>query len=259
MKNPQVVLITGASRGLGAALARHYARQGRMLALTGRDAAQLQVVADLCRGQGAHVLTKTIDVTDRAALQSWIETIDDEYTIDLVIANAGISGGTGGGQRSELSAQAYRIFDVNLTGVLNTISPLLPRMAQRRRGQIAVMSSLASFGGWAGAPSYSASKGAVRLYGEALRGAYRNTGVQVNVICPGFVRTAMTDVNDFPMPFLMEADRAAKIMAMGLARNKARIAFPFATYLAVGLIGMMPAAFMGWLIRHFPQKPACIE
>ena len=129
----------------------------------------------------------------------------------------GISGGTGGAggdpsagpMQGESPAQARQIFDVNLGGVLNTLEPVLPAMLQRGRGQVAIISSLAAFRGWPGAPAYSASKGAVRFYGEALRGALHSSGVEINVVCPGFVVSRMTDVNQFPMPFLMSAEKAA--------------------------------------------------
>lgn len=255
--SPRNILITGATGGLGAALAHHYAAPGIMLALTGRDEARLEAVAQVCRAAGAHVETAVIDVTARAALADWIIRIDEIYTLDLVVANAGISGGTGGGQdTSEPADQARRIFEVNLTGVLNTIDPVLPRMVARGRGQIALMSSLSAFSGWPSAPAYSTSKGAVRLYGEALRGAYAARGVRINVLCPGFVRTPMTDVNPFPMPFLMDADRAARLMAKGLARNRGRIAFPWPVYGVVRLLSMLPSGLTCRLLRFFPEKPA---
>jgi short-subunit dehydrogenase len=255
------ILITGASSGLGAALALHYAAPGVFLALGGRNRDRLAAIAKACREKGAEAAETTVDVANRAAMAAWIGQTDAAHPLDLVIANAGISGGAGGGKDmpGESPEQARRIFEVNLTGALNTIEPVLPLMLARRKGQIALMSSLAGFCGWPGAPAYSASKGAVRLYGEALRGACASHGVKINVLCPGFVRTPMTDVNPFPMPFLMDAPRAAKIMADGLAGNKARIAFPWPTYLLSGFFGLLPAAISSRLLRRFPGKPGRAE
>src|SRR5260221_8506800 len=186
----QSILITGASSGLGAALALRYARPGVRLALTGRDPARLAAVSTDAECHGATVERAIIDVTDRSGLRNWIEAIDDRIPLDLVIANAGISGGTSGETESE--DQARRIVDVNVLGVLNTIYPMIPRMQARRRGSIALMSSLAAFRGLPGAPAYGASKAAVKVLGEALRGVLINDGVSVSVICPGFVSTPMT-------------------------------------------------------------------
>ncbi len=250
---PRAILITGASSGLGAALARLYAAPGVTLALTGRDAARLEASAAACRAAGAEVAAATLDVTDRAALADWIAGIDDAAPLDLVIANAGVSGGTEGG--SEGDAQTRRIFAVNVEGVFNTVLPVVPRMRARGRGQIALMASLAAFRGFPGAPAYSASKAAVKTWGEALRGSLRGDGIAVSVICPGFVRTPMTDVNPYPMPFLMDAERAARIIRRGLAANRARIAFPWPTYAVAWLLGAMPPALTDRLLGRLPEKP----
>ncbi|HTK85073.1 MAG TPA: SDR family NAD(P)-dependent oxidoreductase [Patescibacteria group bacterium] len=254
MKNPRSILITGASSGLGAALARHYAASGVHLSLGGRDDARLREVADDCRKHGATVTTALVDVTDEDSMRTWVGVTDDHHPLDLVIANAGISGGTGGG--GEGAAQARKIFAVNLDGTFNTIDPIIPRMKTRGRGQIAVMSSLAGFGGWPGAPAYSAAKGAVRLYGEALRGALAKSGIGVSVICPGFIKTPMTDVNPYHMPLLMPADRAARIIAHGLSVNRARIAFPLPTYVFALWTSFLPVGLAIRLRSRMPEKPA---
>lgn len=252
MKEPGSILITGASSGLGAALARVYAAPGVRLALGARNAERLDGVADVCRGRGATVDTACIDVTDAAATTRWIAALDDAGPLDLVIANAGVSGGTlGGGESLE---QTRRIFTTNVDGVIHTVHPAVQRMRARRRGQIAIMSSLSSFRGMPGAPAYSASKAAARSYGEALRGSLYRDNVQVSVICPGFVRTRLTDVNRFRMPLLMEADRAARIIRRGLARNRARIAFPVRLYAAAWLLGALPPSWTDPLFRRLPEK-----
>lgn len=255
-KKPRKILITGASSGIGEALALYYAaQQDVILALSGRNAERLEQVAENCRKKGAVVFTQVVDVTDRGAMAQWIYDIDDRYPLDLVIANAGISGGTGGYNDGESADQVRQIFDVNVTGVFNTIDPIISRMVARKSGQVGIMSSLASFGSWPGAPAYSASKAAVRIYGEALHGAMKHTGVKINVICPGFVKTPMTDVNDYMMPFMINVGCAARIIAKGLLKNRVRIAFPFPSYLLAGLIGLMPPCISLRLLLALPEKP----
>lgn len=248
------ILITGASSGIGAALAKHYAAPGVRLNLSGRNETRLAEIAEICRVRGATVETMLVDVTDRDGMARWIEAADAAQPLDLVIANAGISGGTGGVMSGEPVDQAREIFDVNLTGVLNTVGPILSRMIARRNGQIALISSLVGFRGYPSAPAYSASKGAVRFYGEALRGTLSKTGVKVNVVCPGFVVSRMTDANDFYMPMLMDADKAAAQIACGLSRNKGRIAFPLLLHCSVWFISILPDCIAQKFLSQMPSK-----
>lgn len=254
---PRSILITGGSSGIGAALALHYAAPGVTLFLSGRDSQRLDDVAGLCRARGASVHGRVIDVRAADDMRHWIDDCDHIAPLDLVIANAGISGGTGGtvGQ-GEGENQVRGIFDINLNGVINTVHPALAAMRPRGRGQVALMASLASFTGWPGAPAYSASKAAVRLYGEALHGPLKRDGIIVSVICPGFVKSRMTDANDYPMPFFMQTDPAAAVIARGLAAGRARIAFPFPAYLAARLVALMPPALAARILTKLPEKPA---
>jgi short-subunit dehydrogenase len=251
-KNFRNILITGASSGLGAALARRYAAPGVRLVLHGRDESRLTQVAGDCVARGAQVERGSIEVTDRTALARWIADADAAGALDLVIANAGISGGTSG--LGEADDRSRRIFAVNLDGVLNTIEPILPRMQARGTGTVALMSSLASFRGLPGSAAYSASKAAVRVLGESLRGDYLPSGVEVAVICPGFVVTPMTARNRFHMPFLMGPERAAEIMVRGLAAGRARIAFPWQSYLLARLMAALPAPLIDRLAARLPRK-----
>ena len=152
MKDPKSILITGASSGIGEALALLYAKQGVFLALNGRNSDRLAQVAEACRAKGADVQTALVDVTQSQPMAEWVQGEDQEHPFDLVIANAGISGGTAGHQVGEPVSQARQIFDVNLIGVLNTIEPILNDMINRKSGQIAIISSLAGYRGWPGAP-----------------------------------------------------------------------------------------------------------
>jgi short-subunit dehydrogenase len=252
MRSPRAVLITGASSGIGEALARHYAASGLALALTGRDRARLEAVAEACRAAGAEVLAEAADATDAPAMQRFVAAAERFAPLELVIANAGISAGSG--FTGESPEQARRIFAVNLDGVLNTVLPTLPYLRARRRGQIALMSSLASFRGFPGAPAYCASKAAVRIWGEGLRPLLAVEGVGVSVICPGFVTSRMTERNTFPMPFLMESGRAARIIADALAANRARIAFPVPMRLASWMLAALPPGLTDPAMGRLPKK-----
>ena len=242
-------MITGASSGIGEALALAYAAPGVTLSLSGRDTARLEAVAVAARVRGAEVSAETIDVTARDAMAAWIRARDMARPLDLVVANAGVSGGLG-----ESIAVTQRIFAVNVDGVLNTVLPVLELMRPRRRGHIAINSSLASFRGVGGAPAYSATKAAVRVWGEGLRGAMAGENIGVSVICPGFVVSRMTAGNRFPMPFLMDTAKAAQIITRGIAANKGRIAFPAPMMFSVWLLAALPDALGDWITRRLPAK-----
>lgn len=251
---PKTILITGASSGLGTALALEYAASGVVLGLLGRNATRLEQVATDCRSKGAVVVTGLADVTHADAMTQWLQDFDRQYPVDLIIANAGISAGTGGGEES--LQQATRLFEVNVTGVLNTALPLLEAMKARGRGQIALVSSLAGFRGLPTAPAYTASKGTVRLYGQALRGHLQPFGVDVRVVCPGFIKTPMTEINPFPMPFLMTAEKAAANIKRALHGRCGLIVFPWILYVAIRLQGLLPDDLLNWFYRRIPGKPA---
>ena len=238
--DPRHVLITGASSGIGAALARRLAEPDRRLTLLGRDTARLEAVARDCAGT---VETISVDVCDEHAMAEVIEGAFSASPVDLVIANAGISGG-----------DARTLMAVNVQGVVNTIEPLIPLLRAAGRGQLALMSSLAGFRGLPNAPAYCASKAAVRLYGEGLRGKLGQIGIRVSVICPGFIETPLTANNPFPMPFVMSAEAAADRIVAGLARNRARIAFPRRLYWPTLVGTLLPQALTDPIYLRFGLK-----
>jgi short-subunit dehydrogenase len=251
----QNVLITGASSGLGRALAEACAAPGVVLHLSGRDAARLEEAASACRARGAEVQPRVMDVCDADAMAGWIAGAG---RLDLVIANAGISAGTGG--TTEPTAQTRLLFETNVTGVLNTALPALEVMAAQTpsadglRGRIAVVSSVAAFVAAPGAPTYCATKSAVQRWAEALDATERKRGIRMHAICPGYVRTPMTARNKFPMPFLMDADEAARRTLAGLARGKTRIAYPWPTYMLARLAGALPISWRAAIFSRLPAK-----
>ncbi len=247
------ILITGASSGLGAALAQAYAARGVHLFLAGRDLSRLSEIAALCRARGAEAATAIVDVTDRPLMAEWIAAADRAAPLDLVIANAGVSGGSGwsGGESAD---QTRRIFAVNLDGLVNTVLPAIEAMRPRRKGQIALMASLSGFRGFPSAPAYCASKAAVRVWGEGLRGGLAKDGIGVTVICPGFVRTPMTAVNRFPMPFLMTAEKAGSLMRRGIDANRARLSYPWPMAAIAWLLAALPPHWTDPLLERLPAK-----
>ncbi|HYM01702.1 MAG TPA: SDR family NAD(P)-dependent oxidoreductase [Stellaceae bacterium] len=244
MKNPRSILITGASGGIGAALARAYAGPGVALALVSRNADRLERVAEPCRRAGAEVRTAQLDVAEAEPLQAWIEAIDRSRPLDLVIANAGITGGLAKDGSGESPSDVRRMMSINFAGACNTIHPLIPAMRRRGRGQIALMSSIAAHRGLPYSPAYCASKAALRAYGEALGAWLRPQGVDVSVILPGFVDTHLSGHVSGPKPLQLTPERAARIVVRGLARRRARIAFPLLLDIGMRILGALPPALV---------------
>lgn len=243
------VLITGASSGIGKALALHYAKQGSALALIGRDRARLDSTAEECRRLGANAHSALIDVRRREAMAEWIGAIDRASPIDLVFANAGLMAGTPADGHIEPADAGHGVIETNVLGVLNTVQPLLPAMMARGRGQIAIVSSIAAFIPLPDSPSYCASKSAVLAYGLSLRAALTSHGIAVSVICPGYVTTPMMLRESGPKPFVMPPERAVARIVTGLKRNRPVIAFPFLFALATRMHGLLPDRLRRFILR----------
>lgn len=246
----KTIVITGASSGIGEALALRYAAKDVLLALTGRNAERLEAVAGKCRGEGAEVTSAVLDIRDRAAVSSWLLEVDRRNPVDLVIANAGVVAGASEGGAIENGDAGYELLQTNILGVANTVQPLLPLMIGRKRGQIAVMSSIGGYVPLAHAPSYSASKAALINYGRSLRDVLRPHGVKVSVVCPGFVDTRMSRAEAGPKPFLMEAGAAAEKIVSGLSKDRETIMFPWFFGWITWISGLLPS----WL-RRAVSKP----
>lgn len=250
------VLISGASSGIGAALALACAAPGTTLHLAGRDRDRLDAVAAACRSHGAAVLPRTLDVRDADAVASWVAAAG---RLDLVIANAGIGGGIDDGG-PESAEQVRAIFGINLDGALNVVLPALSAMAVQAvgeggvRGRIAAVASIAAFVPAPGAPSYCASKAALDAFMVGTAASARRVGIAMTSICPGYIRTPMTAANAFPMPGLMDADRAARIILRGVAAGKRRVAFPWWLAALARMVALLPPGALAGLLGRTRGK-----
>ncbi|MBT4878928.1 MAG: SDR family NAD(P)-dependent oxidoreductase [Alphaproteobacteria bacterium] len=246
------IIITGASSGLGKELALNFAKKKANLLLIARNKSRLNEVAILATKYGAKVISEICDVFDKDKLHKIILDFDNNYPVDLIIANAGVSAGTS--QGSESLAQFHNILNINIYGVINSIHPLLSKFKDRKSGQIALVSSMAALHALPSAPAYSCSKICVKYYGDALRAELRKYNVKVNIIFPGYIKTAMTEKNNFPMPLLMNCDKAASKIVRGLESNNAYIIFPKVIYLVMKLLNIAPLYFQDKVFANLPKK-----
>jgi short-subunit dehydrogenase len=231
------ILITGASSGLGEALARAYAGPGTTLYLLARRAERLVKLSDDLRKKGATPVGYEADVRDRNRMQEIARDILGKNGLpDLIVANAGIRGP----ERGNGSLAMEAILETNVLGVLYTVEPFLPDLRKARKGQIAVVGSLAGYRGLPEAGAYCASKAALAAWTGSLRYEMEGSGVSVSLINPGFVQTEMTRHNPYPMPFLLSAPEAARKIRKGLERKKALIEPPFPLAILVRLLALLP-------------------
>lgn len=241
-----VAFITGASAGIGAALARELHRRGWTVGLLARNA---ELLDGLARELGERAAWAAVDVSDLEAVRAACADLEQRLgPCELMVANAGL-GPAAPATRLD-PVEAARTLRVNVEGVLFGVAVVLPGMLARGRGHLAAVSSLA---GWRGMPlsgPYSASKAAVTALMESFRVELAPRGIAVTTIHPGFVETAMTKKNRFPMPFLMSAERAARLIADGLERRRAEINFPFGTTLAMRIARLLPNFLYDRLIRR---------
>jgi short-subunit dehydrogenase len=238
------VVITGASSGIGEALARHYAAQGAVLGLISRRK------TENLKGE-----SYAVDVTDEASLARVAKDFIDRFGVpDLVIANAGISSGTSGADGGDI-AKLRKVLEVNVAGLAATLAAFAPAMREAGRGTLAGIASVAGFRGLAGNGAYCASKSAAITWMESLRAELYGSGVSVVCVCPGYIDTPMTRVNRWPMPFLITADDAARRIARAIDGKRRLAVIPW----QMALVSLALRAMPGWLFDRLasraPRKP----
>lgn len=296
IKKGQNILITGASSGIGQALAIYYAQNGaKNLFICGRNEERLNETRVLCQKYETAVHTSVIDVTDRQQIKVWMEQCEKIADINLVIANAGVAAVT------ETEENIYNTFNTNVFGVINTVLPAVKIYQERRerlskqnqnssldqfiartkakkraffrdmfskkylgdigcelyksdRKAIAIVSSIAGYHGLPACPSYSASKACVKAWGAALRGRLKPFGINISVICPGFVKSRITDKNTCPMPFFMPAEKAAAIIAERIEKNIGLISFPWPLRFGAWLVSILPERLSSLIYNRLPEK-----
>lgn len=248
---PACVVISGASRGLGAALALRFAAPGVTLGLIARDAAALERVAAACHARGAVVRLAALDIRDAPAVAAAVLAWDDSRPIELVVANAGVNGGTTPEGAPEGWAAATRQVEVNLLGAMNLVEPLLPRLLARGRGGIGLIASVAALRGLPDTPAYCASKAGLRAWGEALRAAHGHHGVRVTVVSPGFFPSAMSERFLGPRPMQMPIERVAARVHRALRAGRGRATFPWPLAALLRAIDLLPAPLADRAIRRF--------
>lgn len=249
---PLKVFITGASSGLGAALAAHYAARGAVLGLAARRADKL---AEVAATFAARSTVYALDVADRAALVSAAADFCSRHgTPDIVIANAGISAGTDCGNPQDVAA-LERVLQTNVTGLAATLSPFVEPMRRRRSGALVGIASVAGFRGLSGNGAYSASKAAAINWLEALRVELHGSGVRVVTVCPGFIDTPMTEVNRYPMPFLLSAEDAARRTARAIERGRSLAVLPWQLRLTFAFLRRAPNWMFDRIFARTPRKP----
>ena len=245
----KVVLITGASSGIGRALALELARRGAAVGLLARREDLLQEVVREIEAHGGKASALPADVTDANAVRAAVSALQNEFgPIDLLIANAGVGATTAGGKLEPEGVA--RVFNVNVMGVVNSVTAVIPQMTERRSGQLVVISSLAAYRGLPKSAAYCSSKAAVSSLFESLRLDLQPQGIEVTIIHPGFIETSLTAGRRAKLPFLLKVDDAARKMIGAIEKRKKSYAFPWqlATIVRAGML--MPNFMYDWISRR---------
>lgn len=249
------VVITGASSGIGAALALRYAQTSTRLTLIARNAANLAAMAMQCQEAGCETIWLAIDIRNGLEMREALERLDSEHSIDIVFANAGLGGRRAMvGPLGEIAGDAAEIAAVNFSGTIHTIAPLVPRFASRRAGHVVIVSSVAAIMPMPLSPTYAASKAGVASYAANLRAFLRPSGVPVTLVTPGFVETRMSAEIAGPKPFMISAEKAADLMYEAVARRAAHLRFPWQLHLLAWAARFAPAFVIDFAVVHWRRK-----
>jgi short-subunit dehydrogenase len=246
------LVITGASGGLGLVLAQHYLERGAVVGIIARRAERLHSLFEQFPGQ---VHCYALDVRDAGALQAAARDFMARVGVpDVVIANAGVSTGTLTEHAEDIEA-FQQVMDINVLGAVKTFQPFLAAMREAKHGSLVGIASVAGFRGLPGSGAYSASKAALISYLESLRVELSGSGVNVVTICPGYIKTPMTSINPYPMPFILEVDEAARRIACVIAQGKTFVVVPWQMALAGHLLKWLPDWLYARLLRRVAHKP----
>ena len=246
------IFITGASSGIGESMARLYARQGAQLGLVARRAEFLERIADELEPRPA---VYALDVRDADALKAAATDFINRFGVpDIVIANAGVSRGTLTEMPDDLKI-FQEVFDINVMGMVNTFHAFVEPMKKQQRGTLVGIASVAGFRGIPGGGAYSASKAAAIRYCESLRVELRGEGIAVVTICPGYIKTPMTAVNKFKMPFLIDADEAVVRFARAIEAKTSFTVVPWTMGLAARILRVLPNWLYDRVFSRMPRKP----
>jgi len=246
----KTILITGASSGIGAALARAEARAGVTLLLWGRNAARLEEVANACRARGAEARTELFDLCDGAGFASRLAAADAATPIDLAIFNAGLGGTAPDMCAAEAPETARAIAEVNFVAPVVGANLIAEAMARRGGGQIVLIGSIAESYPLPMAPTYAATKAGLKMFAEALRLRLKKHRVTVTLVSPGFIDTPMSRKVSEPKPFLMTADAAAKIISRRIARGDAAIVVPWQFRAIRAATNLLPRFVLRWALAR---------
>ncbi|MBU9629627.1 SDR family NAD(P)-dependent oxidoreductase [Burkholderia multivorans] len=249
------VVVTGASAGIGRALALTYAQAGAVLGIVGRNEAELESTAALCRARGAKVIVGIVDVREPDPMRVWLHRFDDQYPIDLLIANAGVASTLSTVSDWEDLDRITTVVDTNFYGAMHTVLPVVERMRTRKHGRIAAVSSLAALRGMAISPAYCASKSALKAYADSVRPLLKRDGIGVSVILPGFVKTSMSDVFPGDKPFMWTADQAAAYIRSKLDGGRPEIAFPSVLAFGMRVLTVLPVRLADAILGKLSYLP----
>ncbi len=249
--SPLKVFITGASSGIGQALAQHYAKEGAIIGLAARRADLLNKLQDSLSTETA---IYPLDVRNAEALEKAAHDFISRFGApDIVIANAGVSAGTLTENKDDLNT-FKGVLDINLLGMVHTFQPFIGTMKKSGQGSLVGIASVAGIRGLPGAGAYSASKAAVIAYLESLRVELSLDGISVTTIAPGYIKTPMTDINQYAMPFLMAPEVAAKKFAQAIAKKKRFVVIPWQMGWLARIMRCVPPFLWDYMMKHAPRK-----
>jgi len=240
------LLITGASSGIGAELARQFAAKGYAIGLVARREEKLKALTEELQQAGHSAAWAAADVSDAEATADAVASLTEQLgPVDVAIANAGIGDPTPA--KNFEPARFSRVMRVNVEGTTNLFSAVLPSMLERKSGQLVAVSSIAGFAGLPGSAGYCASKAAVNTLMQSFEFELRPRGIRTTTIHPGFIETPMTERNKFPMPFIMPVERAGHIIVRGVLKKKRIISFPWPMVMFMRTMQHLPH----WLLQRF--------